>query len=46
MLDHSSEGAIYAFLEKVFSKFRALDKVLFIKVQNSMGNSKSCVRKH
>jgi hypothetical protein len=46
MLDHSSERATYAFLERVFSKFRALDKVLFIKVQNSMGNFKSCMRKH
>jgi hypothetical protein len=46
MLNHSSEGAIYGFLERVLNKFRALDEVLFIKVQNSMGNSKSCVRNH
>jgi len=44
MLDHNSEGATYAFWERVLSKFRVLKEVLFIKVQNSMGNSKSCVR--
>jgi hypothetical protein len=45
MLDHSSEGATYAFMERVLNMFRVLDEILFIKVKISMGNSKSCVRK-
>jgi hypothetical protein len=40
--DPSNEGIAYAFLNKIFIKFGAPTN----KVQNAMGNSNSCMRRH
>jgi hypothetical protein len=44
LLDHSSEGAIYAFLDKVLSRLGLQPKFSLTKVHNFVGNSKFFVK--
>jgi hypothetical protein len=46
LLDHISEKVTYAFLDRVLSKFGIQIEILIDDNKNSMGNFKSCVKKH